>query len=235
MVAVVLIIDSGVVRVLESFIILVFLSIKKRVTDQPTDGRTDRPTDGRTDPLIEMRGRILKRRPRANNGEHILGSQNVYSRAEGIADRYWSWAVFFYLFFSLFLLQGPKYPVLALVVFWLTQKPVSENFSYSAFIISASWRFGRGRDGQTNKWTCIECSCDVNIYLRIHKGINNPLLRRSCHPSLFRSISTSNKCVGETEEHDAYEFGHADISEGSQFNMINLRLMNIFLKKKHLS
>ena len=26
---------------------------------------------------------------------HILGFQNVYSRAEGIADRYWPWAVFF--------------------------------------------------------------------------------------------------------------------------------------------
>ena len=25
---------------------------------------------------------------------HILGSQNVYGRAEGIADRYWPWAVF---------------------------------------------------------------------------------------------------------------------------------------------
>ena len=25
---------------------------------------------------------------------HILGSQNVYSRAEGIADYYWPWAVF---------------------------------------------------------------------------------------------------------------------------------------------
>ena len=27
---------------------------------------------------------------------HILGSQNVYSRAEGIADHYWAWAVFFF-------------------------------------------------------------------------------------------------------------------------------------------
>ena len=26
---------------------------------------------------------------------HILGSQNVYGRAEGIADHYWPWAVFF--------------------------------------------------------------------------------------------------------------------------------------------
>ena len=26
---------------------------------------------------------------------HILGSQNVYSRAEGIADHYWPWTVFF--------------------------------------------------------------------------------------------------------------------------------------------
>ena len=28
---------------------------------------------------------------------HILGSQNVYGRAEGIADHYWPWAVFFHL------------------------------------------------------------------------------------------------------------------------------------------
>ena len=27
---------------------------------------------------------------------HILGSQNVYSRAEGFADHYWSWAVFLF-------------------------------------------------------------------------------------------------------------------------------------------
>ena len=26
---------------------------------------------------------------------HILGSQNVYGRAEGIADHYWPWAVFY--------------------------------------------------------------------------------------------------------------------------------------------
>ena len=26
---------------------------------------------------------------------HILGSQIVYSRAEGIADHYWPWAVFY--------------------------------------------------------------------------------------------------------------------------------------------
>ena len=26
---------------------------------------------------------------------HILGSQNVYGRAEGIADHYWPWAIFF--------------------------------------------------------------------------------------------------------------------------------------------
>ena len=28
---------------------------------------------------------------------HILGSQNVYGRAEGIAGHYWPWAVFFFL------------------------------------------------------------------------------------------------------------------------------------------
>ena len=27
---------------------------------------------------------------------HILGSQNVCGRAEGIADHYWPWAVFFF-------------------------------------------------------------------------------------------------------------------------------------------
>ncbi len=27
---------------------------------------------------------------------HILGSQNMYGRAEGIADHYWPWAVFFF-------------------------------------------------------------------------------------------------------------------------------------------
>ena len=42
---------------------------------------------------------------------HILGSQNVYGRAEGIADHYWPWAVFFSCSinsippFSLFTLQ----------------------------------------------------------------------------------------------------------------------------------
>ena len=35
---------------------------------------------------------------------HILGSQNVYGRAEGIADHYWPWAVFFFL--SLFPSDG---------------------------------------------------------------------------------------------------------------------------------
>ena len=31
---------------------------------------------------------------------HILGSQNVYGRAEGIADHYWPWAVFYHLLLS---------------------------------------------------------------------------------------------------------------------------------------
>ena len=35
---------------------------------------------------------------------HILGSQNVYGRAEGIADHYWPWAVFFFIFFLFFTL-----------------------------------------------------------------------------------------------------------------------------------
>ena len=30
---------------------------------------------------------------------HILGSQNVYGRAEGIADHYWPWAVFSFINF----------------------------------------------------------------------------------------------------------------------------------------
>ena len=42
---------------------------------------------------------IEKRRPRVSStlcpAVHILGPQNVYSRAEGIADHYWPWAVFF--------------------------------------------------------------------------------------------------------------------------------------------
>ena len=29
---------------------------------------------------------------------HILDSQNVYGRAEGIADHYWPWAVFFFIY-----------------------------------------------------------------------------------------------------------------------------------------
>ena len=33
---------------------------------------------------------------------HILGSQNVYARAEGIADHYWPWAVF-YFYLSVYL------------------------------------------------------------------------------------------------------------------------------------
>ena len=32
---------------------------------------------------------------------HILGSQNVYGRAEGIADHYWPWAVFYCLLLCL--------------------------------------------------------------------------------------------------------------------------------------
>ena len=31
---------------------------------------------------------------------HILGSQNVYGGAEGIADHYWPWAVFFFIFLT---------------------------------------------------------------------------------------------------------------------------------------
>ena len=33
---------------------------------------------------------------------HILGSQNVCGRAEGIADHYWPWAVFYELFCQFF-------------------------------------------------------------------------------------------------------------------------------------
>ena len=35
---------------------------------------------------------------------HILGSQNAYGRAEGIADHYWPWAV-------VFVLESTKYPL----------------------------------------------------------------------------------------------------------------------------
>ena len=38
---------------------------------------------------------------------HILGSQNVYGRAEGIADHYWPWAVFFFFFYPLGALALP--------------------------------------------------------------------------------------------------------------------------------
>ena len=47
---------------------------------------------------------------------HILCSQNVYGRAEGIADHYWPWAVFFSPFspfsfiFLLLPLVGPGTP-----------------------------------------------------------------------------------------------------------------------------
>ena len=41
---------------------------------------------------------------------HILGSQNVYSRAEVIADHSWPWAVFFTLPLSFFHLLDPISP-----------------------------------------------------------------------------------------------------------------------------
>ena len=44
---------------------------------------------------------------------HILGSQNVYGRAEGIADHYWPWAVFYFLAPSLemsFLIFQTRFP-----------------------------------------------------------------------------------------------------------------------------
>ena len=38
---------------------------------------------------------------------HILGSQNVYGKAEGIADHYWPWPVFFMIKgFGLLVLQN---------------------------------------------------------------------------------------------------------------------------------
>ena len=43
---------------------------------------------------------------------HILGSQNVYGRAEGIADHYWPWAVFSSSFSFLPLLAPPSSPIL---------------------------------------------------------------------------------------------------------------------------
>ena len=45
---------------------------------------------------------------------HILGSQNVYGRAEGIADHYWPWAVFCEL--------------RALILFWVLCVSGSEGF-----------------------------------------------------------------------------------------------------------
>ena len=47
---------------------------------------------------------------------HILGSQNVYSRAEGIADLYWPWAVFYWLIVKLSL------PDIVVVVVFLILK-----------------------------------------------------------------------------------------------------------------
>merc|ERR1712055_95655 len=56
-------------------------------------------TSSPSSPLPCLNFSIGKRQPRAINGQcpavHILGSQNVYSRAEGIADHYWPWAVFY--------------------------------------------------------------------------------------------------------------------------------------------
>ena len=52
---------------------------------------------------------------------HILGSHNVYSRAEGIADHYWPWAVFFlslsFIFF--FLTHFFPFPTLFFLFFSL--------------------------------------------------------------------------------------------------------------------
>ena len=43
-------------------------------TDGPTDGRTDRPTDWRTDPLIEMRGRIKKKKQQQHTQKKNLSA-----------------------------------------------------------------------------------------------------------------------------------------------------------------
>ena len=76
-------------------------------TDVRSDVRSFVRTDGKFTPLFyrtsspsgplpkkEEEGEETKRRPRASNGQqypavHIVGSQNVYGRAEGIADHYW--------------------------------------------------------------------------------------------------------------------------------------------------
>ena len=69
---------------------------------------------------------------------HILGSKNVYSRAEGIADHYWPWAVFFW--FSL-----PLHPFLPLppcashlLIPPLPPLPPPPYFSFSSFSSSSS-------------------------------------------------------------------------------------------------
>ena len=80
-------------------------------TDVRSDGRSDVRTDGRKFPPVFYRtsspsGPLPCIWKKDGPGPvmvsstlcpavHILGSQNVYSRAEGIADHYWPRAVFF--------------------------------------------------------------------------------------------------------------------------------------------
>ena len=83
---------------------------------------------------------------------HILGSQNVYSRAEGIADHYWPWAVFFFFlhfsftFCSPLILRFPSVPpsspdlsstpvliFFSLFLLFLHPSTFSRQFSTSSF------------------------------------------------------------------------------------------------------
>ena len=61
---------------------------------------------------------------------HILGSQNVYDRAEGIADHYWPWAVFFKILILLLLL-------LLLLLLFLT----CSVFPAMSLSLRSSWFF----------------------------------------------------------------------------------------------
>ena len=66
---------------------------------------------------------------------HILGSQNMYGRAEGIADHYWPWAAFFYLMRQV--LPHPILPFRLAVLFALRFCPRLEsvyNFSFPFLI-----------------------------------------------------------------------------------------------------
>ena len=68
---------------------------------------------------------------------HILGSQNVYSRAAGIADHYWPWVVFF-----------PHYPLSPLSTISLLPFP-SPSISLLLSMDTADLAFEKLRQGTT--------------------------------------------------------------------------------------